>query len=140
MKAIYIVFALLTFAAGTQAQDWAGNFHGMAEIRLDNGESYHCAVVSRSLGPNEWKITFASDKLSYANRETWTTIGIHTGGKIVVIIADWGIMTITPADKAVREQLKRNVGAFDSRRQICRIANLEDGDSEMRITTVAAAP
>jgi hypothetical protein len=112
----------------------------MAEIRLDDGATYHYAVVSRSLGPNEWKITFASDKFAYASRETWTTIGVHTGGKIVVIIADWGIMTITPAEKTVREQLQRNSGAFDSRRQTCRIVKLDEGESEMRIIAVAAAP
>jgi hypothetical protein len=140
MKAIHTIVAVLVLTAGAFGQDWPGNFRGMAEIRLDNGETHNYAVVSESLNANEWKIVFATDKLTDWNRETWTTIGVHTGGKIIVIIADWGIMTITPAEKAVREQLQRSVGVFDSRRQTCNVVSPAGGESEMRIIAARVSP
>jgi hypothetical protein len=140
MKASYAVLTVLVFAAGAFAQDWPGNFRGMAEIRLDSGETYHSAVVSQSLDANEWKVIFASDRLANWNRETWTTIGVHTGGKIIAIVAGWGILTITPAEKSVREQLQQSIGVFDSRRQTCTVVELAGGESEMTIVPVKNSP
>ncbi len=117
MKTTISLVVVLLLSLPLVGQDRPDHYSGSLDFLLDNGETYHCAVLSESLGPTKWRLTCVTNFLPDYQSEGFVTIGGHTGGKILVAVVDFGVLVITPSDKAIRNAFTGAVGTVITSRQ-----------------------
>jgi hypothetical protein len=111
MKTTIGLILVLLFATPLICQDSPDHFGGSVDILLDNGETYHCALVSESLAAGKWRMTFVTNVFADYQSEGYVTIGAHTDGRIMAAVVGFGIMVITPSDPTIRAEFSQAVGA-----------------------------
>lgn len=114
-------------------QDQPDHFSGVVDMLLDNGETYHCAVLSESLGPTQWRLTCVTTYFADYQSEGFVTIGGHSGGKILVAVVDFGVLVITPSDRAIREGFSGSVGTVSTSRQRFTMHRTSTAETEILI-------
>lgn len=127
-----LIFALL-ITLPLIGQDRPDRFSGAVDILLDNGETYHCAVLSESVGPTKWRLTFVTNLFPDYQSEGFISTGGHTGGKLLVAVVDFGVIVITPSDPAIRAQLSQAVGTFTTSRQRFTVHRTTAAETEILI-------
>jgi len=111
-----LIFFLLA-SSPLICQDSPDHFGGSVDVLLDNGETYHCALVSESLAAGKWQMTFVTNVFADYQSEGYVTIGAHTDGRIMAAVVGFGIMVITPSDRTLRADFSQAIGVVATSRQ-----------------------
>lgn len=117
MKTTLGLIFMLLVASPLICQDTPDHFGGSVDILLDNGEAYHCALLSESLAAGKWQMTFVTNIFADYQSEGYVTIGAHTDGRIMVAVVGFGIMVITPSDRTIRAEFSQAIGAVVTSQQ-----------------------
>ncbi len=136
MKTTISLLVVLLLALPLTGQDRADHYSGAVDLLLDNGETYHCAVLSESLGPTKWRLTCVTNFLADYQSEGFVTVGGHTGGRILVAVVDFGILVITPSDSAIRAGFAGAVGSVTTSRQRFTIHRTTAAETEILIEAI----
>ncbi len=127
-----LIVALLV-ALPLFGQDSPDRFSGAVDILLDNGETYHCAMLSESLGPARWRLTFITNVFPDYQSEGFVSVGAHTGGKILIAVVDFGVIVVTPSDRTIRGQFADAIGVVVTTRQRFTMHRITPAETEILI-------
>lgn len=133
MKTTLGLIFMLLVTSPLICQDSPDHFGGSVDILLDNGETYHCALLSESLAAGQWRLTFVTNIFADYQSEGYVTIGAHTDGRIMVAVVGFGIMVITPSDRTIRAEFSQAIGAVVTSQQRCTIQRTTAQETEILI-------
>jgi hypothetical protein len=136
MKTTISLLVVLLLSLPLIGQDRPDHYSGVVDFLLDNGETYHCAVLSESLGPTKWRLTCVTNYLAEYQSEGVVTIAGHTGGKILVAVVDFGVLVITPSDRTIRDAFVGAVGTVVTGRQRFTVHRTTGAETEILIEAI----
>lgn len=136
MKNLAVSFLALLFALSAVALDRPDRWSGAADVLLDDGETYHCAMLSENLGPAAWQMTFVTDLLPDYQTEGRVVVLGHTGGRILVAVVGWGVMILTPADSTIRNYFTAGTGRVSADVQRFTIHRTGTGETQITIARI----